>query len=388
MFIQPVSMKIPSQEDYERDLKQQLLKLGYTETDYEWENTSPYLITGWYWHNTDKKEMGFNQKHSANDSTYKIDTYNPQLFLALAGLTDDPIKVGDWLMSLDTSIDYHEGNLYQVDTYDGECITSLQSCPTKGAKKRIIRSLGKGEKLHFRKATGGEVMQHFSNVVVETVSLAEKLLTQIPKYFVVKRDDSPKWDEYIEWLNKTYAQNWGGKEYRYYGYHGANTKNGYDYKGMAGYDNVEDFKNNPQVFESAEEFMKLINQQSKMKRILKRDDFKAILNTISPECRWHQDLINKFKDFAIKDELEVPDELYVRGRKAANDYQTVLLDKIFGKDTKDVDLSKRSNDDLVNFLSIRKGGNYDSKGFFLSPAFKWEITTDSQGEKVLVPTYR
>ena len=64
---------------------------------------------------------------------------------------------------------------------------------------------------------------------------------QLPKYFVVKRDDAnPQWRKYIDWLNKIYLVDWPGFSLNYYGYDGSII-----HKGTNAHDNIERFENSP-----------------------------------------------------------------------------------------------------------------------------------------------
>lgn len=162
-------MKIPSQQDYERDLKQQLLKLGYVENEHTWTPSDPYLICGWF----NRKSVGFNQNHSQVKYNYAIDTYNPQLFLALAGMTNDPIKEGDWVMSLNTSVDYEADKIYSVDELrkgkmDSIIIRSSMSSPEPFAEKSIK---------YFRKATKDELIEHFDKIPNQSINM-KKILSR------------------------------------------------------------------------------------------------------------------------------------------------------------------------------------------------------------------
>lgn len=64
-----------------------------------------------------------------------------------------------------------------------------------------------------------------------------------PKYFVIKQDHlDPLWDEYIEWLTKTYkgTNKWNGQSSTYYGYDG-----NVNYAGVNGWDEISSFANSP-----------------------------------------------------------------------------------------------------------------------------------------------
>jgi hypothetical protein len=57
-------------------------------------------------------------------------------------------------------------------------------------------------------------------------------LTELPKYFVVKRDnDNPLWEKYIDWLNKSYSCTLTGEDYCYYGMNYSGTVMGVNYLG-------------------------------------------------------------------------------------------------------------------------------------------------------------
>ena len=66
---------------------------------------------------------------------------------------------------------------------------------------------------------------------------------QLPKYFVVKRDEAnPLWEKYIQWLNTTYKVDWGPYNFLYWGYDG--NSNRYGNGTRVGY-SIEDFHNFP-----------------------------------------------------------------------------------------------------------------------------------------------
>lgn len=76
----------------------------------------------------------------------------------------------------------------------------------------------------------------------------------IPKYFMVKRDDSPEWNQYISWLNNTYKVNWSGDMYKYYGFGSSNSNNG-----TLATDNVGKLYDTPKLF-TAKEFLDLLSR--------------------------------------------------------------------------------------------------------------------------------
>jgi len=146
MFTQPVSMEC-SQEHYERDLKNPLLEMGYSEADLASWNKCPYLITNY---------MGVKNRISNTDNPvyarngrYFIDHYNPELFLALAAMTEMKTVSGDKFGG------------------KGEWIVKNNKFE-KLDKKRFFNDL-------WRKVTKEELINKFTNKMKEEQDLRELL---------------------------------------------------------------------------------------------------------------------------------------------------------------------------------------------------------------------
>ena len=110
-FKQPVSMQV-TKEQYERDLREPLLMLGYEEVCFTDLDKHNILITS---------ENGLvsnsNEKSCFICGRYFIDHYNPKLFLAIAAMTDSvsPI-VREWFVYTDYVVEragYKVGVLYK-----------------------------------------------------------------------------------------------------------------------------------------------------------------------------------------------------------------------------------------------------------------------------------
>jgi hypothetical protein len=72
--------------------------------------------------------------------------------------------------------------------------------------------------------------------------------------------------------------------------------------------------------------------------------------------------------------------------KAATPTQLPVLEEIFGKQDKSVDLS---NFKLTRkILDVRDSGEFDNKAFYLSNLYDWEIKKDKEGLTVLIPTLK
>ena len=88
-FITPVSMQV-TKEQYCRDLENPLVNLGYVWEDWYWKydfsKQHPLLVN---YYNSKLGNLGalsLNEKY--RDGAYFIDHYNPELFLALAAMTE------------------------------------------------------------------------------------------------------------------------------------------------------------------------------------------------------------------------------------------------------------------------------------------------------------
>ncbi|MFH1275728.1 MAG: hypothetical protein ABIH82_01310, partial [Candidatus Woesearchaeota archaeon] len=80
----------------------------------------------------------------------------------------------------------------------------------------------------------------------------------IPKYFIVKSDSSPEFNEYVGWLNKTYSRHWDASAISFNGWLGYDRVGNHD--GTDYYHHPHEFHNNPVQF-TAQEFMKIIKSK-------------------------------------------------------------------------------------------------------------------------------
>lgn len=114
-FIQPISMQV-TKEQYERDLREPLLSMGYEEYSGggDWE-IGDALVT-----NFDNKNgvvLNVADYRKSRNNRYFIDHYNPQLFLAIAAMTKGEIPiVREWFVYTDYVVEragYKVGVLYK-----------------------------------------------------------------------------------------------------------------------------------------------------------------------------------------------------------------------------------------------------------------------------------
>lgn len=164
-FTQPVSMQIPSKEDFERDLKEPLEKLGYNT---KWVvygcKDRILLVSNFDDIHMDLANINFDRRFKSN--RHFIDHYNPQLFIALASMTDEPNGiVGEYWVS---------NGLFTPLHIFKSCYTKDQSMlgeynEKDGSLYCIIPTS------YTRKATKEELIAHFSKKECKEQCLTEKL---------------------------------------------------------------------------------------------------------------------------------------------------------------------------------------------------------------------
>jgi len=156
-FTTPVSMKV-TEKQYNDDLRGPLLELGYDEISIDgWKNYE-YLV------NNSDNNLGqltnFTQSLSTNNGRYFIDHYNPELFLALAAITEgcDPI-IGEYFTCIGNASDILDQNINVGDVIKVlkyECSAYKQNIPRRN---QFGPSYDRGL---FRKATKQELINHFT----------------------------------------------------------------------------------------------------------------------------------------------------------------------------------------------------------------------------------
>jgi len=184
-FKTPIAMKC-TQEQYDRDLKQPLKELGYVENDMDrCGNSYNTLSTNWLSiHNYLGVRKEFN-------NTHLIPTYNPKLYIALAGMTvgEDWI-VGEWLVYGDV--------LFKV--------TSISN-GRKNYKKGFATN-DKDAKIVYRKATKEELIEHFTEDVEEQPMQQEPKKDRFP--FALSLEEAKRIIKVAPTIYKiVLAQEWG-----------------------------------------------------------------------------------------------------------------------------------------------------------------------------------
>jgi hypothetical protein len=206
-------------------------------------------------------------------------------------------------------------------------------------------------------------------------------LSELPKYWVVKCDNShPDWVKVIDYLNTIYG-GWTGNGSKYYGYDGDKSRG---YGGTNSWKEISSFENNPTVL-TIDEFVKLISKEKIMKKItITREQLEEIYN-IACET-WKVKIKNiaqeqPFGDITLT-QAQV-DEMF----KAATKDQLPVLEDIFGKPLKELDF-RVDIDEKVDGLPIFGGlevghtqafivlpndNTEDKNRFYLNPKYNWEL---------------
>ena len=172
-FTQPVSLQV-TKEQYEKDLREPLLRMGYLELGVvEWV-AAPVLVTnygnsGFYISNTINE---YKKRHNR----YFVPEYNPEYFLAVAAMTNEELGiVGEWWKCINdvvmesNKITYYNNKLYKSELEN--CITN-----TDGNKYHMWSIYSRLFK-YFTKATLSDLINHFeqkTNKNTNNMELTEK----------------------------------------------------------------------------------------------------------------------------------------------------------------------------------------------------------------------
>lgn len=172
MFTQRISMDC-TKEQYEKYLKDELLKMGYKEDVSE--HSSNKFIYNNFTGEVGVIGMGSFRSLMGYDRTY-LGSFNAPLFLALAAMTDKPEgNYGEYWVCIKDNAWFTENNLYKsIGVYHDK---SPKFYDNKGDENgAFINHLFK----YFRKATKEELMAKFGENKTENgKEIAEKLCNDI-----------------------------------------------------------------------------------------------------------------------------------------------------------------------------------------------------------------
>ena len=189
-FIQGVGMKC-TQEQYEKDLKGKLLDMGYVENRLDEKfNGYNYIV------NNITNRLGnvsnLNNFEVAANGRDVIEEYNPELFLALAAMTDKPNGIkGEWWMCFGhDSSGFKKGKSYkQIDT-------DIEEGPSLLDEINVPNDRINAKKLHFKKASKEELINQLTITKIKTITVNKADVKNL--YDLACNDWKRKMDEYLK----------------------------------------------------------------------------------------------------------------------------------------------------------------------------------------------
>lgn len=151
-FKQNVAMKV-TREQFERDLKEPLEKLGYEDRK-QWNEAFNPEFGNMFLHTI---KSGFYAWYSHTSAAYHIEDYNPELFLAIAAMTESKIPiVGEWvksegfnteMYSISKVVDKNTYLVYLKGNKSGFCVRECRRYYEiiKPTLEELVKHLGKKE---------------------------------------------------------------------------------------------------------------------------------------------------------------------------------------------------------------------------------------------------
>ena len=304
-YTSDVTMKV-TKEQFENDLKPSLIQMGKHDNTWGGWIEHPYVAA------TSRNNKIGNYR-GVDYPEYCIDHYNPELFLALAAMTDkEDGNVGEYWKFIDTVYmgdNFTRGKIYKqhestIDTYGAFIDNS-------GDINGLSTSM-RGNKSCFVKATKEEIIAHFSKTVDDNNKVC------------FKGDGTDNTgikiiDELIRLGGKNPSDYSGTSSGRYY----INDKGNVDleYAIPQGYKLVS------------------LNKEIKMKnRILTPQNATRIINIAC--SKWKPKLAEKWAtNIVLNKDTEISEEFYQEMRKACTTDQNTLFDEIFGNDEQLINIS-------------------------------------------------
>jgi hypothetical protein len=159
-FTQPVSMHV-SEKQFEEDLRQPLIDLGYRIRCLSDFSEMPIITTNLDGTNNNVFVLASNILETLKKKCdrYFINHYNPELFLALAAMTDNSTGIkGEWWKCINPGggVNFTKGKLYQQIVKNYQDIFAFKS-------NRGIDGWSDFNDDHFVKPTKEEIINQFTN---------------------------------------------------------------------------------------------------------------------------------------------------------------------------------------------------------------------------------
>jgi len=347
-FITPVSMKVTREEfNY---LEKELEKLGYESSliglIYPVDN---YIATNLG--NTNNLFSNIDNETINRHDRYYIDSYNPELFLALAAMTDnyDPI-VREYMICIYDTVNC------EINSKVGDIIKILSFNDNSKWKPKQTEKGHFGtdwSRNHYRKATKEELISHFS-----------KDTFVLPERWVVKADGKGPIGKYFDKQCNTCIYDFRDGYYHRFGKNGDDITNPNKLSNLQfhSYSIIDDHTEITQ-----EQFEKYVlnsnNKQTKikMKHTITLDQLRLIFNVA---CANWQEKIKVYAGRAVFPQVTVDftnDEVKTM-YSASNSEQKAVLDSIFTEYNKDNNpfIEHKDNAKLIAELSNTCFGGSDT----------------------------
>lgn len=199
-FRQPVSMQV-TKEQYEKDLREPLLRMGYEEFyKEEWEDIH-VLVTNY--ENTRGEVSNTSKWHKESYNRHFIDHYNPKLFLAIAAMTDREFPiVGEWFVYTDNMVEQYGYEAWRL--YKNENPNMNVRCQRKATLKELITYFTENKQENImKKEITTELIEELKGLIApENEERFNKLMgIEKPKF---KKEDFITGDKVVLGNGKTY----------------------------------------------------------------------------------------------------------------------------------------------------------------------------------------
>ena len=154
-----------TQQQYKEHLRDELLKMGYKEVDFGYNNNLPNIVVNNYKHTLgDVSNLGEDSK-SDNDRLY-LGSFNPELFLAYAAMTDKKFGgYSEWWMCIGDSARFTRGNIYKAIAIEKSGFYAPDFMADDGKSGYVLATCFFD---YFRKATTDEINEKFGRRKTET----------------------------------------------------------------------------------------------------------------------------------------------------------------------------------------------------------------------------
>jgi hypothetical protein len=302
-------MKVTKQQ-FENDLKPLLTQMGRHDNTWGGWIDHPYVTVN-------SKNNKVSNYRGIDYTEYCIDHYNPELFLALAAMTDkEDGNVGEYWKFIDT---VYKGNNFTRDKIYKQHKSTINIysafIDNKGDYNGFFDSSG-GNKLDFIKATKEEIIAYFSKTVDDNNKVCFKADgTDETGIKII--------NELIRLGGKNPSDYYGISSGRYYY---INDKGNVDLE----YDIPKGY--------TLTELTKEIKEINMKNRILTPQNATRIINIAC--STWKPKLAEKWAtNIVLNKDTEISEEFYQEMRKACTTDQNTLFDEIFGNDEQLINIS-------------------------------------------------